>query len=164
MVFPQCPKYSHGTPRADNSLGIFEYGDYYAQEDLDFFFVNYSKNIPPGTHPIPTLIDGAEVPLNISEASGESALDFKIAYLLLYPQAITLYQSDDLYYATNPNSGASGGFNTFLDAIDGSYCTYSAFSRTGDDRKHPPIQAGDISANNPPSGSRSCLPQHKRFK
>jgi tripeptidyl-peptidase-1 len=33
--------------RADNSLGIFEEGDYYDQEDLDLFFAKYTS-IPKG--------------------------------------------------------------------------------------------------------------------
>lgn len=58
-----------------------------------------------------------------------------LAYPLLYPQKLTLYQTDDYYYTTYQYSGASGGFNTFLDAIDGSYCTYSAYGETGNDRE-----------------------------
>jgi tripeptidyl-peptidase-1 len=37
--------------------------------------------------------------------------------LLVYPQKVTLYQVGDNY------EGAS--FGDFLDAIDGSYCTYA---------------------------------------
>lgn len=64
-------------------------------------------------------------------AGGESDLDFTISYPIIYPQNSVLYQTDDLNYATGIEGG--GGFlNTFLDAIDGSYCTYSAFGETGD--------------------------------
>ena len=55
----------------------------------------------------------------MKDAGGESDLDFQLAYPLIYPQTITLYQTDDLNYATNPNSTSLGGFNTFLDALDG---------------------------------------------
>jgi tripeptidyl-peptidase-1 len=132
---PKKPEYLNGIPREDNSLGVFEEGDYYAQEDLDLFFANYTPTIPQGTHPIPAFIDGANAPVDVADGGGESALDFQLAYPILYPQTITLYQTDDLYYATNPQSTASGFFNTFLDAIDGSYCTYSAFGEAGNDRK-----------------------------
>jgi tripeptidyl-peptidase-1 len=66
-------------------------------------------------------------------AGGESNLDFQLAYPLIFPQNITLFQTDDRYYAatTGPESGF---FNTFLDGIDESYCNYSAFGETGDDR------------------------------
>lgn len=130
---PEYPLWAAGPmPRNDNSLGVFEEGDFYAQLDLDLFFGNYSTNIPKGTHPTPAYIDGADAPTtNISDAGGESDLDFQLIYPLIYPQTITLYQTDDLYYATNSSSTSSGGFNTFLDALDGSYCTYSAYGETG---------------------------------
>lgn len=49
----------------------------------------------------------------------------------IYPQSTTLYQVDDLYYADY--SSLHGIFNTFFDALDGSYCTYSAYGETGND-------------------------------
>jgi tripeptidyl-peptidase-1 len=110
------PEYPNG-PRSDNALGIFEDGDYYAQEDLDLFFANFTPYIPQGTSPTPAFIDGAEAPIDTADAGGESDLDFELAYPLIYPQKITLYQTDDCNYATNPNT--TGGFNTFLDALDG---------------------------------------------
>ena len=124
--------------RSDNSMGIFEEGDYYAQEDLNLFFRNYTPGIPQNTHPKPSFIDGAKAPVPVKQAGGESDLDFELAYPILWPQTPTLYQTDDIHYATNPNSTSTGGFNTFLDAIDGSYCTYSAFGETGDDPKLDP--------------------------
>lgn len=58
---------------------------------------------------------------------------------IIYPQNEILFQTDDLFYALGLEGG--GGFlNTFLDAIDGSYCTYSAYGETGDasiDPKYP---------------------------
>ena len=116
---PLVPEFPGSTPRSDNSIGIFEEGDYYAQKDLDLFFAKYMPYIPQGTHPNPAFIDGATAPTDVANAGGESDLDFQLAYPLLYPQTITLYQTDDLYYATNPNSTSTGGFNTFLDALDG---------------------------------------------
>lgn len=98
-------------------MGIFEEADYYAQEDLDLFFANFTPYIPQGTHPTPAFIDGAEAPTDTANAGSESDLDFELAYPLIYPQTITLYQTDDCDYATNPN--ITGGFNTFLDALDG---------------------------------------------
>ena len=137
-ITPICVKALYQVPTAStanptNSLGIFEEGDYYAQKDLNLFFRNFTPYIPQGTHPTPAFIDGAEAPVRVKDAGGESDLDFQLAYPLIYPQTITLYQTDDIFYATNPNSTSLGGFNTFLDALDGSYCTYSAFGETGDD-------------------------------
>ena len=116
---PEVPEYPYGYPRSDNSLGIFEEGDYYAQEDLNLFFKNFTPYIPQGTHPVPAFIDGADAPIDTADAGGESDLDFELAYPLIYPQTITLYQTDDSFYAANPNETSTGGFNTFLDALDG---------------------------------------------
>lgn len=128
LITPVCIQALYGIPptlpetkaNPSNSLGIFEEGDYYAQEDLDLFFANFTPRIPTGTHPTPAFIDGAEAPTtDLGNAGGESDLDFQLAYPIIYPQTITLYQTDDYFYATNPNSTSTGGFNTFLDAIDG---------------------------------------------
>ena len=86
-----------------------------------------------GTHPIDNLIDGALGAVNVSMAGGEADLDFELAIPIIYPQTTTLYSVDDLYYAFGGNGSTTGIFNTFFDAIDGSYCTYSAFGETGND-------------------------------
>ncbi|KAK0254176.1 hypothetical protein LTS09_010897 [Friedmanniomyces endolithicus] len=118
----------------NNSMGIFEEGDFYDQLDLNSFFTNFTKYIPNGTHPILDSIDGGMAPItNLSQAGGESNLDFELAIPIIYPQTATLYQSDDLYYALGGNGTTGGIFNTFLDSIDGSYCTYSAYGETGND-------------------------------
>lgn len=109
----------NATVSSNNSLGIFEEGDYYAQEDLDLFFGNFTPYIPNGTHPIPNMIDGAKAPVFVQVAGGESDLDFQLAYPLVYPQTTTLYQTDDLYYAFGGDANATGLLNTFFDAIDG---------------------------------------------
>ncbi|MCJ1312513.1 hypothetical protein MMC25_006187 [Agyrium rufum] len=134
-ITPQKPK-AKVNPK--NGMGIFEEGDFYAQEDLDLFFSNFTSYIPNGTHPTPAFIDGATAPVNVSKAGGESDLDFELAYPIVFPQTITLYQTDDKFYSNGP-SNATGIFNTFLDALDGSYCTYSAFGETGNDPVLDPI-------------------------
>jgi tripeptidyl-peptidase-1 len=122
LITPACVKALYDIPPATkanpgNAMGIFEEGDFYDQEDLNLFFQKYTPYIPQGTHPTPNFVDGAEAPVNVSEGGGESTLDFELAYPLLYPQKLVLYQTDDINYATeNPTEGA---FNTFLDAIDG---------------------------------------------
>lgn len=111
-----------------NQLGIFEEGDFYAAEDLVEFFTLITPNIPPTTAPTLHGIDGGFAPS--AYAGGESDLDFQISYPIIYPQQEILFQTDDIFYATGVEGG--GGFlNTFFDAIDGSYCTYSAFGETG---------------------------------
>lgn len=53
---------------------------------------------------------------------------------LIYPQKTVLYQVDDVRIEANetmPGTPYRGFFNTFFDAIDGSYCSFSAFGETG---------------------------------
>lgn len=88
LITPACLRalYHFDTPSpnatvsANNSLGIFEESDYYAQEDFDLFFSRYTPYIPNGTHPILDSVDGGEAPVNTSDAGGESNLDFELAY------------------------------------------------------------------------------------
>ena len=55
------------------------------------------------------------------------------------------YQVDDAYYAPK-EVALDNTFNTFLDALDGSYCTYTAYGITGDspgiDPKYPDPHKG----------------------
>lgn len=141
MITPAClqalydfkPLSPHAQVSPNNSMGIFEEGDFYSQFDLNSFFTNFTSYIPNGTHPILDSIDGGTAPVQTSLAGGESDLDFQLAIPIIYPQTTTLYQTDDLFYAEGGSITATGILNTFLDAIDGSYCTYSAYGETGDD-------------------------------
>lgn len=103
-----------------NSLGLYEQGDYFAKSDLDLFYAEYAPWVPQGTYPIPALIDGANfsVPAYSALNGGESNIDIDMAFSLLYPQTVTLYQVDDQIY--EPKEVATTNlFNTFLDALDG---------------------------------------------
>ncbi|PSR88695.1 putative Tripeptidyl-peptidase sed1 [Coniella lustricola] len=136
----ECTRVQYGitngtTAYPGNELGIFEsLDDHYSKADLDMYFSTLYPYIPNGTYPEERLVDGAigaveEAPkLNIT-AGGESSLDFDSAWPLIWPQKTVLYQVDDQYYEV---VGTWGFWNTFLDAIDGSYCTYSAYGETGD--------------------------------
>jgi tripeptidyl-peptidase-1 len=85
------------------------------------------RNIPILTEPRVEGIDGGVAPGLV--ATGESDLDLQISYPIIYPQNSVIFQTDDLNYALGLEGG--GGFlNTFFDAIDGSYCTSSAFGET----------------------------------
>ena len=129
---------------AGNELGIFEdLGDMYAQQDLNSFFLTLAPQIPQGTHPKLDGIDGATAPDPVQSAGAESDLDFQISYPIIYPQNSILFQTDDDLYEAN--YVFQGFLNNFLDAIDGSYCTYSAFGETGNSPLDPPYpdpQAG----------------------
>jgi tripeptidyl-peptidase I len=136
-ITPQCVqalyKFPNGT-KADprNALGVFEdLGDIYAQEDLDLFYANFTPYIPKGWGPKLEGIDGGLAPTTLSNAGGESDLDFELAIPIIYPQKTIVFQTDDLVYENDYEFG--GFFNTFLDALDASYCTYAAFGEKGDD-------------------------------
>ncbi|KAL9109396.1 MAG: hypothetical protein Q9227_005903 [Pyrenula ochraceoflavens] len=133
VVTPACIRALYELPiitnvNSNNSLGIYEDRDYYAQEDLDLFFSRLAPNIPNGTHPVPALIDGVFASAPVDLASAEPELDFQLAYPLIYPQQITLYQVDDNSTASR---NSTGFLDTFLDGLDGSFCTYSAYGQTG---------------------------------
>lgn len=112
----------------NNTIGIYETrDDYYGQHDLDAYFTVFAPSIPNGTHPKFDPVDGAPPPPP-GAGSSESAIDFEAAYPLVYPDQVILFQVNDAYYqgASNP---VPGPFNTLLDAIDGSYCDYSAYGK-----------------------------------
>ncbi|KAH8817290.1 peptidase S8/S53 domain-containing protein [Xylogone sp. PMI_703] len=148
MITPACIKaiYNISDPvlhDSSNTLGLYEFGDIYAQQDLNLFFENFAPNIPSGTGPIAAFVDGATAPTSQRNAGLESSLDFDIAYPLIYPQTITLYQTD----ASQFEGDRIGLFNNFLDAVDGSYCTFSSNGETGDDPTIDPVYS---------SGSKQC--------
>ncbi|KAM3067871.1 hypothetical protein ACMFMG_011355 [Clarireedia jacksonii] len=142
---PTCIKAMYKIPDATkatpgNSLGLYEQGDYFAESDIDLFYAEYAPWVPQGTYPIPALIDGANysVPADSELNGGEADIDIDMAYALIYPQTVTLYQVDDQIY--EPEEVATTNlFNTFLDALDGSYCNYTAFNETGDDPNIDPV-------------------------
>ena len=142
-AIPLCIKtlYNITTPTksaAGNQLGIFEdLDDMYSQTDLNLFFGTLAPQIPQGTHPTLDGIDGATAPVaNVANAGAESDLDFQISYPIIYPQNSILFQTDDDVYEANYTF--DGFLNNFLDAIDGSYCSYSAFGETGNSPLDPP--------------------------
>lgn len=137
-----------GTMKASNNkLGIFETSlQYYTQADLNNYFERIYPRIPTGTTPELRLVDGAPAPNgDVAEAGLEASLDFEISYPLIWPQNSVLFQVDDDWYEANGTDFKTGeylpGFgNTFLDAIDGSYCSYKAYGasdRSPLDPKYP---------------------------
>lgn len=145
-VTAACMRSQYGIPNntlasPGNELGIFEsIDDHYSKYDLDVFFSTIYPYIPNGTYPEERLVDGAvgsieEAGIDEEDAGVESDLDFMSAWPLIWPQGTVLFQSDDQYYEINQSSLTTpylGFYNTFFDAIDGSYCTYSAYGETGD--------------------------------
>ncbi|KAK0775378.1 hypothetical protein LTR91_024716 [Friedmanniomyces endolithicus] len=146
-ITPPCIRALYGIPEAHlndsvNDLGFYEAGDYYAQSDLNAFFSQFAPNIPNGTAPIPAFIDGAQAPVAADDPTntGESDVDLDMAFSLIYPQSIVLYQTDDKPQANLTGYGVlAGEFNTFLDALDGSYCNYTYEGLSGDSPGIDPV-------------------------
>ncbi len=64
-----------------NSLGLYEQGDYFNEQDIDLFLAEYAPYVPQGTYPIPALIDGANysVPSYSPLNGGEADIDIDMA-------------------------------------------------------------------------------------
>ncbi|TVY83605.1 Tripeptidyl-peptidase sed1 [Lachnellula suecica] len=127
-ITPACIKALYKVPAATknasgNAMGIFEdLGDVYSQTDLNLFFATFAQSVPQGTGPKLEAIDGAVAPNPVTSAGPESDLDFQVTYPLIYPQGTVLFQTDDPVYEANYTF--QGFLNNFLDALDGSYCSY----------------------------------------
>ena len=97
-------------------------------DDIATLLTVVCRNFSPsqvGTKPILISIDGGVDQTNQTgfDFNGESDLDLQYAFGLTDPQPILLLQTGDLV------EGAS--FNNWLDAVDGSFCTFEG----GDNRQ-----------------------------
>ncbi|PKK52803.1 hypothetical protein CI102_2713 [Trichoderma harzianum] len=138
MVTPECVRAMYNVadkPKGhpNNSIGIYStQGQQYSPDSLSIFLKLFAPEIPQGTQPEFQGVDGAPTPTPLPyDAAEEADLDFQAAYPLAYPAKVVNYLVDDFYYEAG-GGGVSGLFNTFLDALDKSYCTYSAYGETGD--------------------------------
>ncbi|KAK3377331.1 peptidase S8/S53 domain-containing protein [Lasiosphaeria ovina] len=140
-VTPTCVRNQYQIPNGTtatpgNELGVFQgLNQHYNQWDLDMYWKHTASWIPQGTHPELRAINGAYGPIeNVTLAGDEADLDFQVAIPLIWPQTAVLYQADDEWYQQEQlksNTRYAGFFNTFFDAIDGSYCTLDAFGQEG---------------------------------
>ncbi|KIK97958.1 hypothetical protein PAXRUDRAFT_135153 [Paxillus rubicundulus Ve08.2h10] len=121
-----------------NSYGIVEYTPQsYRQDDLNLFARNFSADLY-GVSPTMVSIDGGmrdTLRLQNLDINGESSLDLEYAMnLVTSKQKVTLYQVGDLV------AGAS--FNNFLDALDGTYCSFEGGDDPNLDSIYPDTQSG----------------------
>ena len=136
FIVPDCLRFLYLIPPVltnlqSNPYGVVEYSPQaFLQSDLDLFFANYSKK---QVHKSPNLIsiDGgfAQTTNQSFGFNGESDLDLEYALTLTNPLPVNLYQVGDPYF--------SGSFNTFLDALDGSYCTFEGGDDPTQDPQYP---------------------------
>ncbi|KJY01663.1 protease S8 tripeptidyl peptidase I like protein [Zymoseptoria brevis] len=117
---PACIRELYSLPSPDpnrrvadnNAIGIFGFGDMFNQTDLTSFFTSLAPHIPPSTAPDVHYINGAD--LYATHIDGEENLDIQMAYPIIHPQKMTIFQT--------PYNGLGGIANDFLDAVDSSYC------------------------------------------
>jgi len=102
---------------------------------LDMFFGNFTPNLV-STAPAMVSIDGgyAQTEYTGFDYNGESDLDLQYGMSLVDPLPVTLYQTGDMV------EGAS--FNNFLDAIDGSFCTFEGGDDPYYDATYPDTYGG----------------------
>jgi len=132
------------TAAGPRQIGIFEdLGQWWDQKDLNQFYKQTGLAIPSGFGPEENAIDGAPGPQPQAQAGVESILDLALVLPLVYPSQPIYFQVDDR--PTELNYTYAGFLGNFFDAIDGSYCSYSAFGETGNspvDPSYPDPQAG----------------------
>ncbi|KAJ7162822.1 subtilisin-like protein [Mycena filopes] len=141
-ILPECLRALYNfnyTPRATkkNTFGIVEFTPQaFLQPDLDIFFGNFSPN-QIVTAPIPVLIDGAifQTIVESFQFNGESSLDLEYGMALTDPQPVQVLQVGDIV------EGA--GFDNWLDAVDGSFCTFEGGDDPNQDGIYPdPLPGG----------------------
>ncbi|OJA13987.1 hypothetical protein AZE42_04597 [Rhizopogon vesiculosus] len=120
-----------------NGFGIVEYTPgSYLQSDLDMFAKNFSTGLQ-GVSPTLVSIDGGVIQTSNEnfDNNGESDLDLEYGMTLVTKsQNVTLYQVGDII--------EDASFNNFLDALDGTYCTYSGGDDPTQDAVYPDNAAG----------------------
>ncbi|KAK1254016.1 hypothetical protein MKX08_008011 [Trichoderma sp. CBMAI-0020] len=121
-----------------NELGIFQLQPY-NQSDLTWFYKKFAPHMDHNITPLFNSINGAPRFSDDTTANttgdGQAMLDIQVAYPIVYPQRVRVFGVEDVYYQQRASRGL---FNNFLDAIDGSYCNFTAFNITGDSPKYDP--------------------------
>lgn len=120
-ITPQCIRDMYKIPLENNpeyvnSLGIWETEDTFDQEDLDIFIKKYAHNVPEGTKPQLALINGATAPVRQEDGGGESLLDLDMAYPIIQPQNVVIFQNKPL------RNAFSQFFADWASAVDKDFC------------------------------------------
>ncbi|KAJ2978445.1 hypothetical protein NQ176_g3813 [Zarea fungicola] len=155
-ILPDCIQYLYQLPEnteADprNAIGIYEVADSrFSQDNLNLFYKNFYPRIPQGFGPQIDSIDNATT--EQSPSGGETDLDVQMIMPIVYPQNAVMFQTN---VTRNEFNAQFGLYNRFLDAIDGTYCTASAYGETGDDPTIDGDSAGEDCGTFKPT-SRQC--------
>ncbi|KAF7318724.1 Peptidase S53 domain-containing protein [Mycena chlorophos] len=132
----------HYTPTSTskNSFAVVEFTPQtFIPSDLDLFFGNFSPALV-GQRPEGVFIDGG-VFQNTSlgfENPVKSSFDISYAMALTTPQSVQVLQTGDII--------ESGSFDNYLDAIDGSFCTFDGGDDTSLDGVYPDPAPGGYDA------------------
>ncbi|RFU26803.1 hypothetical protein B7463_g9528, partial [Scytalidium lignicola] len=138
-VTPDCIRALYNIPiptssNPKNSLGVVELNQLsqYSQVDLDMFFQNFTKPLV-GRPPKMISIDGGDSrytgPFTMYGDLAEADMDLELTMSLTYPLNVTIYAVGDNYIG--------GQFDTWLDALDGSYCSFEGGDVPGIDPIYP---------------------------
>lgn len=156
-VTPACIRALYNIPvptsaNARNSLGVVELnpGSQYSQSDLDLFFQNFTKPLV-GRPPQIVSIDGGDPiysgPFTYYDNLAEADMDLQLTMSLTYPLNVTIYSVGDNYIG--------GQFDTWLDALDGSYCSFEG-GDTGADPVYPDNSTAVPGNGAPYNHSENC--------
>ncbi|KAF2163195.1 hypothetical protein M409DRAFT_37314, partial [Zasmidium cellare ATCC 36951] len=103
-------------------IGIYEADrlSSYSQEDLNLYFQQFAPYVPQGTEPTVVSVNGgvAPVPQDSQRNSGEADIDLDMVIDVTYYQVAIPPDA--------PSTAISSSFDTFLFAVDGSYCDVNA--------------------------------------
>ncbi|RFU80370.1 subtilisin [Trichoderma arundinaceum] len=160
LITPTCIQHIYKVPKGDknapgNSLGLFETGSWYSPTALTSFLANFT-DIPPETTLLNITIDISKTHFDRPNDNGEADLDVQMALPLVHPQNITVYQVDDDYYTYYGRVAYRGMFQSWLNAIDSTYCNYTAFGETGNNPNVDPTYPDN---NQDPSNPDGEIPE-----
>ena len=111
-------------------------GDIWYPHGLETYLTEYAPNIPNTTTPIIKSIDG-NVFAEDSMLTDLVAM-LEVSYPIIWPQNSKVFLTDDTYYIDRTRTETEAIGNTFLDAIDGSYCTSCSYGECGNDATMDP--------------------------
>jgi tripeptidyl-peptidase I len=149
------------TSTPGNELGLFQSPNFtYSQSDLDYFSKTLYPTIPQSTRPQQYSVDGAAdahgAALDVTNP--EPILDLQLAFPIVWPQNITMFEVGDPYYTNKSqvyNRYFYGLMDDFLYSIDGSYCSDTSYGvglHSTEEPIYPDKHPGGYNASKPQCG------------
>ncbi|EWC48769.1 hypothetical protein DRE_00074 [Drechslerella stenobrocha 248] len=144
-ITPDCLRqlYKFGVnhnPMKNNSIAVVSFSPQtYLQADMDNFFGNFSPALK-GTSPELKSINGGYVLPFTGDwwNAVETNMDLQYLMTIVHPQKTSLFQVGD-----GLQDDTRGEYNSFLNAIDGDYCTFDGGNDVDHDAVYPnPAEGG----------------------